>query len=611
MLVVVAWIVHRVWSGLFIPWWFNTDEVAFYYEMIRQLRLDFSQTFFDIPGTPYTTLTSLLTFFWWAGERLVGCTTAVNPSDFAFEHVQSVYTLMRSLTLGCYVGAVGLAYDIFRRAAGPLTATVAAILFATLPIHVQYSHFVRTESLGLVLCLSSVWLLLHPRLRRQWLTYLTAGVLAGIAMGARYHFALVGLPVLLTLYFFEDRPALDLAGPGTPRRALYGTGAALAAIFIIGGLITLLLKIGVLGPGLLTHSMLLTTAAGPDQYAAAKHGIAKLWLLLAAVSAVTLALHGFAAGRKWLRPFVNSFVLSIVLGFAAGFLFSHPEFLWRGEYQLRSIQFYSDWVAPSQQALGYFESWWNVTRYYFTTALPERGIQMLFFVGVILTLWRRNPVHGAFLIGAVCCFVAHPLTMKMWPHHIIPWLPFLCFVAACPIGWLAAWGTRRIAYPLLPVVVVPAVAVILTWALLPRIDKADEYWKVSLARTEQITEMSGWLTEHMPPNAYLLLSYYSLNDDGFLKWIESSGVRVPDQVKKHRDVQIWWLDRAAIDGHEGYVCVSGADIAFFHDDFERRSPGSTYNPFDDKRFQLVATFGGGFYQIQVFKFDFRQPRVGG
>jgi uncharacterized membrane protein len=122
-------------------------------------------------------------------------------SDFAFENIQQVYTVMRCITFGGYLVAVGLAYSVFRRASGVIVGTVAAILMCTLPIHIHYSHFVRTESLGLVLCVGATFIVLHPRTRGRWWSYLTAGALAGAAMGARFHFALVGLPVLLAIYF--------------------------------------------------------------------------------------------------------------------------------------------------------------------------------------------------------------------------------------------------------------------------------------------------------------------------------------------------------------------------------------------------------------------------
>jgi 4-amino-4-deoxy-L-arabinose transferase-like glycosyltransferase len=139
---------------------------------------------------------------------------------------------MRSLTLAMYVVAVGLTYVMFQRAAGVVTAAVATVLTATLPIHVHYSHFPRTESLGLVLTLLAVWLVSHPRRLRRWQVYLAAGVLAGIATAARFHFAFVALPTLLALYAFADRPRLRLADGSEPRRGLYVAGTLLGALFM-------------------------------------------------------------------------------------------------------------------------------------------------------------------------------------------------------------------------------------------------------------------------------------------------------------------------------------------------------------------------------------------
>ncbi len=603
---VVAWIVIRVWDGLFIPWWFNTDEVAFYYEVIRQLRLDFTQTFFDIPGTPYMTLSSLTTAAWWSVEKIFGLTNAGNPADFAFEHVQGVYTLMRGLTLGGYVVAVGLAYEIFRRAGSVITGVVSAVLLATLPIHVQYSHFVRTESLGLLLCLTAILGLLHPRTALRWQTYLAAGVLVGIAMGARYHFALSGLPVLLAIYFLHDRKRLRLDETTSSYRASLDAAVVLAGILAAGGVVTVLFKLGVIGPSRLTHTMLLTTAAGTQQYPGAKQAVGKLWILLGTGSLILAVVAQFGRSRTRLLPLVNAFTLCLLLGFAGGFLCSHPTFLWRGEFQLRSIQFYSDWVDPNLQALGPLARWGNVTRYYFTTALPEQWLQWSFLLGVIAILWSRRAVAVSFLVGAAICFIAHPVTMKLWPHHIIPWLPFLCYVAAYPFGLLIETVARRVTRPALaPALLVLVSGGALVAALSGRLAKANEYLDISRTRTIQITEMNKWLTAHVPPASFLAVSYYALNDEGFLKWIESSGVSVPQHVKRFQDVQIWWLQRSTLKGKTGYVCISRADISFFRDDAERKNPGSTYNPFTDPQFVELVTFGDGFYELKVFKFDLR------
>jgi hypothetical protein len=592
--------------ALFIPWWFNTDEVVIFYEVIRQLRLDLTQTFFDIPGTPFMTLTSVVTCGWWSIERWVGLTTITNPSQFAFANIQGVFVLMRLITVGCYTVAVGMTYVTARRAGGVAVGTMAAILVATLPIHVQYSYFVRTESLGLVACLSAGLIFLHPRTRGSIATYLACGMLVGIAMGARFHFVLVGLPLLLALHYLAVRPDSNGATP-LARRIIDGAGLCLAALFIAGAVVSVVFLAGRLGAGRLTHTMLLSSPGGPGLYPGAKHALARLWLLLGLGSGVAVGCHLFPAGRRWIRHLVTPFTITLCIGFAAGFVLAHPTFLWRGEWQLSSIQFYSDWSDPELVKIGAIASWWKVARYYFDATFPETWLKIAFLLGAAGILWRRRPVPLAFLATASMCFIAHPVTMKLWPHHIIPWLPWMCFVAAYPIGLLlelVASSPRPIAARRTLTVAVAALAV---WIAAARVPAAVTYYQTSQDRVKQITAMSSWLNGHVPAQAYLLVSYFSLNDDGFLRLIENAGVTVPDSAKEHRNVQIWWLERSAIEGKEGYLCISRADISFFHDDFERKKPGSTDDPFHDSHFQPLAVFGGGFYELTVFHFDLRAP----
>jgi hypothetical protein len=590
---------------MFLPWWFNTDEVVIYYEAVRQLRLDPSQTFFDIPGTPFISLTSVLTTLWWVGERLFSLTRAASPSDFAFANVQGVFTLMRMLTLGMYVVAVGLAYDLFRRCAGALIGLVAALLFASLPIFVEYSYFVRTESFGLVLCLTAIWIVLYSRWKGTLAIYGFAGALAGVGMGARYHFALVGLPVILMIFLFRDRKQLSEA-ERSKAAALYEISGSIGALVSAGALVTLAFKSNLIGASGLTNTMMLSTPAGPGQYPGAKAFVAELWLLVGAGAFLLLVARKFSQGRRWIRSAVNPFTLLAILGFMAGFILSHPEFLWRGEYQLRSIQFYSDWTDEGLAKLGPIASWWNVTVYYFTNAFPERWARVLFVAGVAIILWKRRPVHLALAAGAALCFVAHPLHMKLWPHHVIPWLPLLCFVAAVPAGAAGSWLLKQyphIRFAALGVVLLASGVVV--WGCASRLRHEGDYVALSRARTDQILQMNQWLSRNVAPHSYLLESYFALNEDGFREWIESAGVHVPEFAKEHTDVHIWWLDRPAINGHDGVLCMSRADIAFFHDDFERKKPGSTYNPFENANFRPIARFGSGFYELTIFEFDCR------
>jgi hypothetical protein len=604
--IVLVCILVRIWQALFIPWWFNTDEVDFFFESIRQLRLDPSQTFFNIPGTPYTILVSILTALWWAAERLVGLTAASNPSDFAFQNIQHVFTLMRMLTLGMYLVAAALVFDLFRRAAGALTAIVAALLFVSLPIYVQYSYFTRTESLGLVLSSVAIWIVLYSRWRGTPKVYACAGILAGVAMATRYHFALVAIPVILTVYFCRDREELPPEPDASSYRTLYKIAAGLAGLFIAGAMVTVIFKTRLLGVSWLTNLMMLTTPAGPAQYAGAKQTIAKLWLVLGSGAATLVFMHAFPSTRRYIWPVINPFTLMFAVFFVAGFLLSNPEFLWRGEHQLHSIQFYSDWMDPKLASIGLLHSWWNVSTYYFVTAFPEHWLWATFGAGVAIIVWQRRPVAFAFLTGAMVCFLAHPVRMKLWPHHVIPWLPFLCFVAAVPVGWLGEWIARRYRAPALAAGVVLLYASTLIWACAPRLKHASDYLIFSRGRTDRITEMNQWLSRNVPSSSYLLLSYYALNDDGFLERIKSKGVRVPEFMKRRHDVRFWEFERSAIDGQAGFLCISRFDVAMFRDDAERQDPGETYNPFETPGFQPMARFGDDFFGLQVFKFDFRQ-----
>jgi hypothetical protein len=604
LLVAILW---RVWPALTIPWWFSTDEVVLFYEVIRQLRLDPSQTFFDIPGTPYITLTTILTFLWWAAERAIGFAANLSPSDFAFAHIQGVFTLMRAITLALYVVAIAIAFDLFRRAAGAVTAFVAVFLFASLPIHVTYSYFARTESLGLVLSLSAVWILLYSNARGSPKAYCWAGVLCGVAMAARYHFALAAFPVIAAIYFLRDRRNVGISTTARPRGIILWIAGVLGAIFVTGSILALGYRAGWVKAGALTNVLLLSTAGGPTEFPDAKRLIYRLWIFLGIATLATLALYAARPTRSLMRFVINPFTLAFIVSFAIGFVCTHPEFLWRGTFQLQSIQFYSDWTDPNLLSLGMLGKWWHVTEFYLESAFPERSLKIALLIGGCVAIWRREAVSLAFLAGAVACFIAHPLNMKLWPHHIIPWLPFLCFVASIPIAWLMNLIMTRARRPAAGVAIVIMSAMLLSFTYRHRLQGVNSYLLISRDRTDRISAMSNWLSTNVPADGYLLMSYFALNDDGFLEWIKSVGVSVPGFVEAHRNSHIWWLDRSAVDGHAGFLCASPADITFFRADFERRAAGSTYNPFDDQRFQSVARFGDGFYGLQIFKFDFRAP----
>lgn len=196
--------------------------------------------------------------------------------------------------------------------------------------------------------------------------------------------------------------------------------------------------------------------------------------------------------------------------------------------------------------------------------------------------------------------------MRMWQHHVIPWLPFLCFVPVAPASWIAGFVTARLRHPAVAVSLTAAASIAMILLAAIRLPDADHYLAIARERTDQIVAMDGWMTQHIPAGGYRLESYYALSGDGFYRWMEDAGVRVPEFVARRRDFKIWWLNRGDVEGKAGFICISPADISVFRPDLERDHPGSTPNPFEDPRFHPLARFGAGFYALQIFQFDFRQ-----
>ena len=282
------------------------------------------------------------------------------------------------------------------------------------------------------------------------------------------------------------------------------------------------------------------------------------------------------------------------------------EFPRRSSFQSSHTQFYSDWTDAGLEKMGPLASWWHVTTYYFDDAFPERWSKALFAAGILTLLWKCRPVHLALAGGGVLCFVAHPLHMKLWPHHVMPWLPLLCFIAAAPAGLVGSWLLNWYRHKGVAAVAVMLLAGGVTIGLCSiRLGQADHYLNISQARTNDIVHMNQWLGKNTTPDTYLLEGFFALNEDGFRKWIENAGVLIPAFGRPRPNLRIWWLERQSVDGHAGVLCLSKGDITFFHDDYERKQPGSTYNPFENANFKQVAHFGVGFYELGIFQFDCR------
>lgn len=124
------------YPAITFPWYLNTEEFPYIQEILRFVELDFRQQFFDIPGTP---LMFLGTFFWsiyYGFSVLVGY---AHPSEgiryFSFEHMQSLYLLMRILSYCFYILSIVLTFLITRRLTNVVGGLVAASLLSLSPIY--------------------------------------------------------------------------------------------------------------------------------------------------------------------------------------------------------------------------------------------------------------------------------------------------------------------------------------------------------------------------------------------------------------------------------------------------------------------------------------------
>jgi|GEM_PF-3103573 len=127
----IAYAVGLLAKGLVTPWYYNSDEVVYAAEVIKFLDLNFNQNFFDIPGTPFMFLTTILWGGWYGLLHIAGqVDTAVGIKLFTFQHLQDLYFLMRLLVLIFYASSIVLTYICGKRLTNAIGGCIAALFLA-------------------------------------------------------------------------------------------------------------------------------------------------------------------------------------------------------------------------------------------------------------------------------------------------------------------------------------------------------------------------------------------------------------------------------------------------------------------------------------------------
>ena len=138
------------------------------------------------------------------------------------------YLIGRLWTMVLALGAIPLLFALGRRVFGTRAALAACALWVVLPLVIQYSRIVRTDTaaifFGLLALLAILMARDHPTTRRCVL----AGASVGLAISSRYFMATL-VPVLVAAVVIPPSAA---RGWATVRRALLGTGAAIGTFLL-------------------------------------------------------------------------------------------------------------------------------------------------------------------------------------------------------------------------------------------------------------------------------------------------------------------------------------------------------------------------------------------
>ena len=578
--------------SLFRVWFFSSDEYVFAAEVIRFLNLDFRQQFFDMPGTPLMFVSSAA---WSLYYVLQGGPLHVALDDFTFERLPQLFVLMRGITLAGYCASVVLVFMVARRLLNRAAGWTAALILAMSPTYTSYSSFVRVESLSVCLILVAILILLRvielprwstaPASSALWDWVFAAGVLAGLAAATRLHSITASLPVLALIL---------LTHPVAPRTdypkwtkvlvsvAAVAIGAALAVVFL----------------GARTFF---------EAYPHSRRLISMVLIAGAGTLALGALLYRWHGSRKTLLRIGSPELIRLLFGCGVGFLLGTPTILLQFRYFFNSIDMYStNYLDLARAGMPFWEHLNWYVRLYLKVAAGDAVVLALLILGTIGIVVRRDRRLLPFLAGAVLFFVSKPLSVRPEAHHIMAWLPFYAIVCSYPVG--VAWNAvaQRVRYgPILA----PAVFVVLFPALWLSVTKGPAVVATMTPVTEErlanVLRATEWIKRTTEPGSTIAVSYFCFNPPVFYRWLGAMDVPVAQSALDGRDYLIWWGHARALDGKTGYACATRSDVDHMSTGLNRSEPGQGTDPYSDKRFQIVQSFGSGLAEVNVFRFDYR------
>jgi hypothetical protein len=592
----IGFCVKDLWSSLFRQWFFSSDEYVVVAEVIRFVQLDFRQHFVDMPGTPFMLIGAAawgLAFLAGHASGLIAASDGIG--EFTFHHLPQLFLLLRAETLVFFCLSLVMLFWLTSWLVNRAAACVASLLLAMSPVYASYTSFVRVESLAVCLVLAAMLCLVYRDRRtsapvgaQQWVgashIVFCAGVLAGLAAATRLHSVTASMPVLVLLLLLPTRS-----------RNVHDDSGWLKAADVAGWL-------GLVVAGALVLANQATLAQVPH----ARHLV--LMALAGGAAALTLSnvLYWIPATRHAVVRVVTPDVLRLLVGCAVGAAVGMAPVLFQFKFLLLSAEMYSvSYLDVNAMALPFWEHVRLYVNQYLNIVAPDRLFVALLVIGFVLIAVRRDRRMLTIGAGALFFFFSKPLNIVAAPHHVILWLPFYALICSYPIG-VVFDGVRKLVRWSVASEVVAAALVAFVWfsttkgpALVPASTRYTE------VRLHNILDATDWIKSHAEPNAVVAITYFCFNPDIFYTWVRTLAVPVPPSVLDGRDYIIWWGHQSILRGKVGWACSTKGDVESIKTRLDALAPGEGTDPFTDRAFGQVATFGEAANQVTVFRFDER------
>lgn len=561
--------------------------------------------------------TFLWSIYYWACAFFDNPDTVQGIRYFSFKHIQELYLLMRVISYIFYALSILLTYLIAHRLTNRVGGLVAALLLSLSPIYGQTAWHLRIEPISLALTLLAVSFILFALERPSYKLYFLSGLMAGLAMAARYPSMFAGIPVLL--FYCALYP--HVFTNARSRRANLIAFVGMLLMILIGGMQSLLIQVNLLQRNFLTDVFLITSQV---PYPKATGAIQKVWLILFTIVAIALVtFYVSSKNRPFFQKLIYSSSVTVSAGFLTGILLGLPTIFWSGNYFLSALEAFSTRNQVSQPLV---DNFFNMLYFFVFGALnmgtstslpPEVGILythwdgILLVIGLFIIVAQRRKIFYPVVAGAIIGLVIQYGKLQT-TRHIIAWLPYFLLIIALPISVLydkfqSILKTKKWFYPSFVLCIL--IFIFITGYKM-QFEALRQTKLIYQEKIGMIDKMDEWLDGNLAKNERVFhVCCDPVNQEAILSWMQASGIKVPQGVKKSDQAVIWFGDKEPLVATgKGYIAIGTNSFKIPYIDYYKKiRPKSVTDPFSDTHFKLKKQIDGDRgNSFRIYSFDFKE-----